>query len=450
METPRRMRSGLLTIASLAVLTALALPAFAGAAGASPIVPLAGGASQQWAYGGQHWWNNTVTFGNGTFTTRAYFGEQVVLTATNTSSTTREFEGVRTVGESFYAQYCRPNCSSAVDSANLSLNGWQQLTAFVNLTTAATVYEMVSSNGSTTVVGVPALGINNASSSTRGDLTESYALVRGTHAGAHGALDVNRKASMAITFSPALGLVPWNVTKGTTWNSSSTFDATGGWNDTYTYTDTLRGITTSSSSNSSGTVSHSGTEGLRGRDLGNVTLRNGMNATVIVLGYLGPFAFGDGLFLTTPTADLFGGMAVGWSSHAFASAVLSTSDVDLVVDHSARTVVPAAASATASVGSSALGAASVQGSSGLSVGGPAPPDSGATVQEQPESPAAAQQASQCLVGGCTASSSSAAGMGVLLIAVAAVAVVAVAAGVGLVLVRRPRRPSGPVLGNPPS
>lgn len=445
MENPTRKRSGLLTIASLAILTALALP---GLAGAAPVAPLAGGAPEQWAYGGQHWWNNTVNFNNGTFTTRAYFGEQVVLTATNTSPTAREFEGVRTIGESFYAQFCRPNCSNPVDSANLSLNGWQQLSAFVNVTTTATVYEMVTTNRSTTVVGVPALGITNASSSSRGHLTESFSLVRGTASGAHGSLDVSRSASMAVTFSPALGIVPWNVTKGSVWNSSSSFNATGGWNDSFAYSDTLRGVTTSRSSNSSGMVMRSGTEALRGRDLGNVTLRNGMNATVIVLGYLGPFAFGDGLFLTTPTADLFGGIAAGWSSHAYASAVLLTSDIDLVVHRASRNVVPAAASATASLGSSALGTASVQGSSELAVSGPAPPDSGASVQEQPESPAAAQQASQCLMGECTASSSAWAGTNAALFVGAAIAVIAVAAGIVVVLVRRPRRPSGSVTGGP--
>ncbi len=103
---------------------------------------------------------------------------------------------------------------------------------------------------------------------------------------------------MGVQFSPALGLFPWNASAGQSWNATSAFTAQGGWNDSYTYVDTLRGITSSSSGSSSGSVSHYRNEWVRGKDLGNVTLKNGMNATIVVIGYLGPFAFGDGLFLT--------------------------------------------------------------------------------------------------------------------------------------------------------
>ena len=196
-------RKSLATIVGFAVLAALVIPSFAPGAMAGPATPATTGAPQQWAFGGQRWANLSVSFYDGTFTSRAYYGEQVVITETNTSATTRQIEGVRTVGASYFAEYCQPNCTNPNASANLTLRAWQQLTAFVNLTTAATVYE--SSTGGSTVIGVAALGIDNASSSARGQLNESYSIMRGTHAGAHGSLGVTHRASMGVQFSPASG-----------------------------------------------------------------------------------------------------------------------------------------------------------------------------------------------------------------------------------------------------
>ncbi|HEV2166101.1 MAG TPA: hypothetical protein VGS23_03865, partial [Thermoplasmata archaeon] len=115
----------LATIVGIAVLAALVLPSFAPAASASPVTEAGAAAPHQWAFGGQRWANLTVSFNGGTFTSRAYFGEHVVLTETNTSATTRQIEGVRTVGASYFAQYCRPDCTHPNASANLSLRAWQ-------------------------------------------------------------------------------------------------------------------------------------------------------------------------------------------------------------------------------------------------------------------------------------------------------------------------------------
>jgi hypothetical protein len=435
---------------SMAVLAALVIPAFAPGATAAPLTAATAGSPQQWAYGGQRWANTSVSFGNGTFTSRAYFGEQVVITETNTSATTRELEGVRTIGVSYFAQFCAPDCTSPTFSANLSLQAWQQLSAFVNLTTNATVYEVSSGPNGTVMTGVAALGIENASSSARGQLNESYSIVRGSHAGMKGSLDVNRRASMGVTFSPALGIVPWNVSSGQSWNSTSAFAAQGGRNDSYSFMDDLRGVTTTSFATTSGSVSRSGTESLRGKDLGNVTLNNGATPTVIVLGYSGPFVFGDGVFLTTAEADLFGGAGAGWSVHAYANAQAGTSAVDIVVHRSAHTANLAAASDTTGLGSSSLGSATVQGSTGLSVGSAPPPSANESTQAQPESPQQAEQASQCLMGGCTTTSASNAFGSIVVLVVVAVAIVAAIGGVVLVLTRRPRRPSAVPGGSPSS
>ncbi|MCI4358200.1 MAG: hypothetical protein L3J95_00445 [Thermoplasmata archaeon] len=436
-------RLGLAAIVSMAVLAAMIVPAFAPVASAGPLTPSNGGAPRQWAYGGQRWVNTTVTFDNGSFSSRAYFGEHVVITETNTTATTREVQAVRTIGESFFADFCRPDCSHPNSSANLSLRAWQQLSAFVNLTTNATVYETttVSVNGTSVraIVAVPALGVLNASSSARGQLNESYSIVRGTHVGAKGTLDVSRRASMGVSFQPALGLVPWNASAGQVWNSTSTFSAHGGWNDSYSFSNVLNGIATSASGTSSGNVSHRGVESVRGADIGNLTLRNGAVVDVIVLAFSGPFEFAEGLFVTTVDADLFGGGSVGWNVHAVATAQATTSTLDVAVDHASRTARMQAVSTSAALGTTALGSASVQGTSGPGGSSPNPPAASESIQEQPESPQAAQQASQCLIGGCTSPASSS---GLLALAVGVSVTVAAVGAVALVLARRPRRPMG--------
>ncbi len=437
MHGHRRM----LTVASLVVLTALVLPVIAPGLDAAPTTATSGGAPQEWAYGAQHWSNTSVQFLDGTYTSKAYFGWQVVITETNTSATTQEIEGVRTIGVSYFAEYCRPNCTSPNATANLTLRAHEQQTAFVNLTDNATVYERTSGFGGTSTA-VSALGISDASVSSLGALDESYSIARGSHAGASGTLNVTESAQMAVVFTPALGIAPWNVSKGDSWNSTSAFSASGGWTTTYAHSDSLQGVSGSQSGNASGQLNRSGSESVNGRDLGNLTLANGANVTVVVVGYLGPFAFGDGLFVTSGASDLFASSTAAYAPYEFALGQATLSAMDLSIARGHHHVVFAAASASVGVGSTTLGATSVATGTGVASGGQSPPGSDETVQAQPESPQYAQAQSNCLVNGCGGGATSTTGVGsyIGLFVVAAVIVV-FAVGVAVALVRRPRRPA---------
>jgi hypothetical protein len=431
---------GLAATVSLAVLAALVVPAFAPAAQASAAP--ASASAPQWAYGAQRWSNTTVNYSGGSFSAEAYFAWHVVISETNTSATTREIEAVRTVGMTYFVQYCRPNCPSANATGNLSVRAFQQLTAFVNLTTNATVYAHVNGSG----VATSALGVLNASDLGRAGLDESYAITRGGSTGAHGSLAVSRGSAMSVAFSPALGLLPWNATQGEGWNASSDYTASGGWNDAYRYSDSLGGAGRNASGSSSGQVSRNGTEQLFGRDLGNLTLHNGANVTVVLLGFGGPFAFGDGLFLTTGDADLFGGGSAPWAGHAFALGVSALTAVDVRLDRGDHGAEIDADAGSANMASTPLGASNVQVGAGAPPGPASPPGSAASMQAQPESPPAAEAASACLVNTCGGPAPNGGAASYLGIVLVAAAVSAVIVGVGLYAWRRTRPPTSPLAG----
>jgi hypothetical protein len=431
---------GLAATVTLAVLAAMVVTAFAPVAQASAAP--ASASAPQWAYGAQRWSNTSVNFSGGSFSARAYFAWHVVITETNTSATTREIEAVRTVGMTYFVQYCRPNCQSPNATGNLSTRAYQQLTAFVNLTTNATVDEHGNGSG----VATSALGLVNASDFGRAGLNESYAITRGGSTGAHGDLTVSRRAAIDLAFSPALGILPWNVTKGESWNASSNYSANGGWNDSYRYSDSFGGSGRNASGSSSGQVGRTGTEQLYGRDLGNLTLHNGANITVILLAFGGPFAFGDGLFLTTGDADLFGGGSAPWVGHAFALGVSSLTAVDVRLDRGHHGAVFEADAGSATMASTSLGASNVQVGTGAPAGPASPPGSAASMQAEPESPAVAEAASACLINTCGGPASSGGATAYLGILLVAAAVSAVIIGVGLYAFRRTRPPTSPLVG----
>jgi hypothetical protein len=111
---------------------------------ASPSAELTALASNQtWAYGGSEWANvsgsTNALNGSGTYTIHAFFGVQVVLRITNTSSTTFELSANRTMLGAVFASYCRPSCASPVATGNLTLRAWEVSLASANFTTAGVV-----------------------------------------------------------------------------------------------------------------------------------------------------------------------------------------------------------------------------------------------------------------------------------------------------------------------
>lgn len=370
---------------------AIVLPAVAPVAQASP-APFSGGTTQQWAYGAEKWANASVTMPNGSYNLHAFFGWQVVLSATNTTSTTVAVEAQRTVAASLFASYCAPNCASPTITGNLSFRAYEQDTGFANFTTAATVYE----NGT----AMPALGILNASAESRGAVNESFAVTfphNGSTYSATASVSATGGAHASVAFTPALGLVPWNVAPNVTWNSSAAYAASGQWAFHWAASrTTLLGSTATAGGSPSGSVNTTGSVDLAGTDLGTVTLNNGATVPVIVLALSGPFDDAEGIILVPHDFDLFGGGVHPWDGHALGAATFATSRVDLFVDAGHRHVqVVAGASAYARADSS-LGPIGGVSPAVQPLAAPAPN----SVQAQPESVPQAQQSSNCLVNVC--------------------------------------------------
>ena len=400
---------GMIGMLGVAIAALLIVPGLVAPASASPAL-LNSGTSQQWAYGAQKWVNVTEDFGNATYSAHAFFGWNVVFTATNTSTTTVELEAQRTMVGDYYATLCSPTCSLPTAQGNLTLTAWESDAGFANLTTNASVYE--------SGVAVPAVGLLNDSAQVSGNISESVWLQAqhgATTLTASTELFVAGSAHAAVSFAPALGLVPLNATTGSTWNSSSTISAAGGWSATANwYHTSVLGSTSSGSYSPSGSVSGTGTVALQGADLGNVTLANGASSRVIALTWSGPFDANDGVILVPHAFNLFGSAIHPWGGDELGATSVQTSDLDIAIDSFHHIHVNAAATSFGSTDSS-LSAASASPSVGPA---PASVSTPATIlQAQPESVAQAQSSNACDLGQCGPATTAAAGapLGLILV-----------------------------------
>jgi hypothetical protein len=400
---------GTIGILGAAIAAILLVPGLVAPASASP-APLAGSSSQQWAYGAQKWVNVTEDFGNATYSAHAFFGWNVVFTATNTSITTVELEAQRTMVGDYYATLCSPTCSAPTAQGNLTITAWEKDTGFANLTTTAFVYE--------SGVAVPAVGLLNDSAQVSGNISESIWLQaqHGTSTlTASTELFVAGSASAAVSFSPALGLVPLNTTTGSSWNSSSSITASGAWSAAANwYHTSVLGSTSSGSFNPSGTVAGSGTVALEGDDLGNVTLADGASARVIALEWSGPFDSDDGIILVPHAFNLFGSAGHEWSNDQLGATTVTTSDLDIAIDSLHHLHLSAAATSFGSTDSS------LSTSSAATISGPAPASVSTpqtVLQAQPETVPQAQSSNSCNLGQCGPAASAAAGAPIGLILV---------------------------------
>jgi len=269
---------------------------------------------QHWSYSDQKWDNRTS--GNGTtaisYSLEAYYGVQDQITATNTSATTVEMMGVQSVVESLQVLGCAPSCNGTpVYELNLSYLGTSNETQYLNFTTNATVNEPAATANATPAV---ALGITNASSYGQQRLSERSAATFGNWTRVR-TLNESATSRFAVSFSPALGLIPWNLSKNLTWSSMSSYVASGGWTESYSATASGHGRSTTRSGNSSGSVNRSGTESVMGKYfVAGPSARTG-NRTVSYIGlrYHGPFDFDGRLFMTAIGSDLFAGATSNWT-----------------------------------------------------------------------------------------------------------------------------------------
>ena len=410
---------GWLVLTSVAVLMALAVvPAFAGAASASPApISAADSPSNHWAYGGVGWSNNTQISGSTTLTWNASFGWTVIFTATTTSANTVMIEEQRTVGIDLTATY-----SSLTTQSTYSYHGQEVDLAFANITNDSTVYEAG--------FPVPALGIDNDSTRVAGSISETISVTdHGTAKTA--SLDVTGSAQTSAQFTPSLGLVPLNLSGVTVWNSTSMINPSTSWNLTYTWANNgFNGHLGSGTLYSNGTWSTPGPVSLTGYD---VTRTYGVPHFVgptsrhaIVLIVEGPLGNYDAFVLVPRGFDLFGGGSHAYDSEALGSASISAETLYV----SPGTLSPDVTAGATTFGASSQSiSAQVSPSSGNAPAAAATPST--TVVGAPMSVSQAQAENSCLTGGCTATSSAVLDAGVLVI-VAGLAIVAVVVTVAVV------------------
>ncbi len=411
---------GWLVLTGVAVLVALAaFPVLAGTASASP-APLAtaDSPSNQWAYGGVGWSNNTLIVGTTELTWNASFGWTVIFTATNTSANTVELEEQRTVGVDLTA-----TLSSPTESATYSFHGQEVDVAFANLTNDSTVYV----DG----VATPALGVLNVSTNSAASLAESISVTHGTTTKS-ASLDVSATAATDVQFAPALGVIPLNLTGVSEWNSTATVTPTASWNITYSWANNgFDGQTGSGTKSVNGTLSTPGTVNLTGYDVtktyGVPTFADHKPRTAIVLIVEGPLGNYDAFVFVPRAFDIFGGDAQPYASDSLGSAEISAQT--LYVSPGSRGYFATAGATTFSADTS-----SVSGLETSSTGGATPAagaaSPGATVVGAPMSVPAAEAENSCLTGGCTAAAAPILSAG----AVVVIAGLAVAAVIGTVSV----------------
>jgi hypothetical protein len=407
---------GWLMVTGIAVLLAVAVaPVAMGTASAAS--PSAAPATNQWAYGGQSNANGTFQSNGNSVTWSASVGWTVIFTATNTSNTSVELEEQRTVGIDFTTTLTTPAVS-----ATYTYHGTEADVAFVNLTDASTVYV----NGS----AVPALGIQNESLNLQASVDQAIHATVAGHSKS-GWLNVSGAAQGSVAFTPALGLVPLNLTGIQAWNSSATASPAVSWNLNYAWNDQgWNGTTRSGNGNLNGTWAAMGPVNLSGFKvtIGH-TFIDHKPRTAIVLIVQGPVDAYDGYLLVPHDFDLFGGAPHHFDADALGSAtVASGTGETLYVSSTPRG--PMVSDADTSFGASPTADSAL----GQPVSGVAPATSSApsaSVNGQPMTVPAAQAESACLTAGCSASTSAAVGS-LLGIAVIALAVVAVVGTVGVI------------------
>ncbi len=423
---------GWLVLTGVAVLVALAaFPAVVGTASAAP-APLttAASPSNQWAYGGVGWSNNTVIFGTTELTWNASFGWTVIFTVTNTSANTVELEELRTVGVDLTA-----TLTGATVSATYSYHAQEVDVAFANLTNDSTVYEAG--------VATPALGVLNVSTNSAASLAEAISVTRdGTTKSA--SLNVNATAETDVQFSPSLGVLPLNLSGATEWNSSATVTPTASWNITYSWANNgFNGQTGSGTKSVNGTLSGSGTVNLTGYDVtrtaGVPAFPDRQSRHAIILIVEGPLGNYDAFVFVPRAFDLFGGGNQPYGSESLGSAEISAET--LYVSPSARGYFATAGSMTFGADVSAVSglAPSTAGGASPAAASEAP---GATVIGAPMSVDSAKAENACLTGGCAAAVQPFLSTGALVV-IAGLAVAAVVATVSVVAWRARSRGRSP-------
>ncbi len=343
-ENSRRTGTGYLSfVAALTVAAAmlLAVPMASAATASSPPPPPTippGSVSATWAYGKTLNWtgnelrsfisNNSTVTQNLSESGSASIGLEVIYIQTNTSSgeMVQTYEALTAV-VSVMATYSATSSSgySASATLNFQANGWYVVQDFLNFSNSAQV--IMSTGNSAT-----ALGIENAATQVSANLnaafsasaSDSYGVTSSSYS-ANGTLAASVLGNANVQFSPALGIIPLNVTPGQSWTSQSNYTDSGAlqaaFHEYYKYPEAIAGsvngtgpqcppgtqqqgqdcVYSNASSGSLG-VTGSGTAFLSGTDLGTVVLPTPTSGSTLTAQKLqvdlsGGWGFSDGLIL---------------------------------------------------------------------------------------------------------------------------------------------------------
>ena len=424
--TKRRM----LSVAAVALLALAILPLVGGSASAAAVGPSVASPdrSVEWAYGGEGWASGTAVSGHLTWNASA--GAVVIFNATNTSSTTTELTANRTVAISISATFSAPGTT-----ITYNLKAYEQDLAYANITNASSV---TLSNLTT----VPALGLINASLHATASLKASLVGTVG-NLSASDYLNVSGWAHAQVAFSPALGLVPLNLTGVTGWGSAANASGSAAWNVSWAFANHgWNGTSASLNGDVNGTWSATTEVLLVGHVAGPWAHWVDHRArTAVVLGLVGPFDLYAGILLVPHAFNLFGG-----GVHAYDGAGVGGASVRaeyLFVTNgprhlSAESVTAANLTAGAPTPSSYVSAGLAPALAPATAAAAPAASPTPTVWEQPEGVPAAQGQAHCLVFSCPGSSNP---LAKLFLPIAIVAVAAVAA-IAVILSRRSRGRGG--------
>lgn len=416
----------LASIALTALVALAAVPLLATSVSAAPTLSSVD-RSTSWAYGGQATWGNgSLTVGDATFSYNATAGLDVVYNATNTTANITELTATRTIVVSVSITGNAPGAS-----LSYSFKAVEDDVAYVNVTNAATV--TLEPNGTSAA----ALGILNASLHANASIQSALVAQKGARSESD-YLNASGWGRSQIVFTPALGLVPLNLSRGLAWTSMASGNYSAAWNVSYAYADHgWNGTNRSHAGDFNGTLSKTAEFYLSGSVVGQyANWVDHRNRLAVSLELTGPFNLHAGLFLVPQGFDIFRGAASAASGSDLGAAATSS---EYVFFDPGRLSIESMSAANMSAGASTpVSLYSSQSGLQPATAAAAPPEDGATVWAQPESPSAAQHQAICLQYGCGGSGSSLSGLIVPLAIAGVIAVVAV----GFVLSRRSRGRSG--------
>ncbi len=370
-------------------------------AAAAAVVPASSPASSSsasaWAYGAVRnvelsGYFNGPAGTNYTFHVHATFGFAGIFNETQTAPGVYELNTTRVMGSILNITICRPDCLAPTATGTIYHHAWE------SLTTSSILY----ANGSVVVNNspVPALALASSQLHLSAGLVESTSYVAFGVVQVYKELSANLTASDSLSLSPALGLVPLNVTPGTTWTSNATFQQTGqyAWSLNESRLGALVNLSPTYRNNGSGTFQRNGTVYLYGAAPGATVDLGGSAFQAVNLSVAGPFTLREGWILLPTRADVFGSTNQSWATNQTSFSNSSQANVEigshlLGVAHlpfggsgqwwHSRSSSPAVLARSSSLGPSAMR-----------------PGSNATyVQGAPESPAQATSDQNCLLTG---------------------------------------------------